>query len=376
MAEGSSQERTEQPTAKRLREARDKGQIPRSRELTTTMILLLGSAGLFLLGSGMIEKLQLIMAEGFSLTREQVFDAATPAIMLSHSIEQALWLLAPFLFIVVGISMLSPLALSGWTFSAQALVFKWEKLNPIKGLGRVFAWRGLLELVKALAKFVLVLTVLLLLLWGLGDRLIGLGYQDVAAAMASAGHLLGWSFIALSSIMLLVSAVDVPFQIWDHRNKLKMTRQELKDEHKETEGSPEVRGRLRRLQQEIAQRRMMTEVPKADVIITNPTHFAVALRYDPRKMRAPLLVAKGTDLVATQIRKVGQAHGVPFVAAPPLSRALYYSTDLQQEIPAGLYVAVAQVLAYVHQLKDSGRRHAHYEPYRMSDLPIPDEFKR
>ncbi len=189
-------------------------------------------------------------------------------------------------------------------------------------------------------------------------------------AIARGLSMLGWAAVILTSTLIVLALFDVPFQLWDHKRQLKMTQQEVRDELKETEGRPEVRGRIRQLQREMAQRRMMEEVPKADVIVTNPTHFAVALRYDADRMRAPIVVAKGADLVAANIRRVGREHDVPLVEAPLLARAIYFSTELEAPIPAGLYLAVAQLLAYVFQLK-AYREFGGDIPQPPDELPGP-----
>lgn len=202
-----------------------------------------------------------------------------------------------------------------------------------------------------------------------------LGSEPLRSGLAHTAHIVGWSFLAVSSVLVLIAAVDVPFQLWDHSNKLKMTKQEVKDEQKQTEGNPEVKGRIRAVQRQMSQQRMMADIPTADVVVTNPTHYAVALRYDQEGSGAPVVVAKGADLIAGQIRKVAAANEVAIVEAPPLARALYFNTDIGQEIPAGLYVAVAQLLAYIYQLKHmhtTGRE----TPAPPADLPVPEELLR
>jgi flagellar biosynthetic protein FlhB len=241
--------------------------------------------------------------------------------------------------------------LGGWSFSPEALSFKPDRLNPLSGLKRIFGPKGLMELVKALAKFLVVSLVAILYLWTQSDHFLNLGREPFQQAMAHAGWLYGMSFLAISSALLLIAAIDVPFQLWDHSQKLKMTLQEVRDELKETEGRPEVKSKLRQLQQEMAQRRMMEDVPSADVIITNPTHFAVALKYRPGEMAAPLVVAMGQDNIALKIRQIGAEHGVEIFEAPPLARALFAHGRIGEPIPAQLYYAVAQVLAFVFQLQ-------------------------
>ncbi len=367
------QERTEEATPKRLHEAREKGQIPRSRELNTMTLMLAASGGLLFLGGGIVDGLQSLLRHTLQLERKLIFDTQAIPHFLAENTLSTLLSLTPFLVLMVVAALLAPLALGGWSFSPQAMGFKLEKLNPIKGFGRIFAARGLVELIKSLAKFLILALVTALLLWHKADLFLGLGNEPLRPALQHVAGLLGWSFLYLSLALILIAAVDVPFQLWDHARQLKMTRQEVRDEMKETDGRPEVKQQIRRMQREMAQRRMMQEVPRADVIVTNPTHFAVALRYDQNKMRAPRVVAKGADLVALNIRAKGHEHNVPILSAPPLARALFHSTEINQEIPAGLYHAVAQVLAYIYQLRSRGQQPVG-EP--LADLPIPDELRR
>jgi len=320
----------------------------------------------------MMRSLVGLMTGGLTLRREDVFDTTVLAARLAGGLIDGVWLAAPLFLLSIVAALAAAVALGGWSFSTEALSFKPEKLDPVKGLGRVFSWRGVVEMLKGLAKFVVVATVAVLFLQLQGPRFLGLGAEPLMQGLAHTGNLVGWAFLSVSAAMLLVVAVDVPFQLWDHNRQLKMTKQEIKEEFKQTEGSPDVKARQRRIQMQMAQRRMMEEVPKADVVITNPTHYAVALRYDQDKMKAPRVVAKGSDLVAARIRAVASEHRVPIFSAPPLARALYFSTEIGHEIPAGLYVAVAQVLAYVYQLKTWAPGGARPEP--PADLPVPEEF--
>lgn len=369
----SSEERTEQPTPKRLRDAREKGQVPRSRELNTLVVLMASAAGLLLLGKSMTQDFVRIMQRGFSLEREMVMDPAAVTQYLASSIGDGLIMVAPLFGLLLVAAILGPLGLGGWSFSTKAIAFKVEKLNPVKGLGRIFSLKGLMELAKTLAKFLLVAVASAAILWSQVGDLLSLADESVEQALAHAGTICLWAFLIISSVLILVALVDVPFQLWQHNKQLKMTLKEVKDEQKETEGSPETKGRIRAVQREMAQRRMMQEVPTADVVITNPTHYAVALRYEQEGAGAPRVVAKGTDLIALQIRRIAEVNGVPVVAAPPLARALHALTELDQEIPAELYVAVAHILAYVYQLDAASGRNAPPPP-ASDDLPVPKEF--
>ncbi len=373
MAENEDgQEKTEQATPKKQEEARNKGQVPRSRELTTMAMLVAGSVSIPLMGGPMVHQLGGVMRLGMQVERAKIFDPWAIIEILSQAIYQGFMALVPFLLVMLVTALAAPVALGGWAFSTEAMSFKAEKLNPLKGLKRIFAVRGLIELVKALAKFLLIGSVGAGLLWHYLPELMGLGREPVVSALAHTGSILSVSFVMLSASLLLIAAIDIPFQLWDHSKNLKMTRQEVKDEAKNTEGKPEVKSRIRAMQREVAQRRMMQEIPKADVVITNPTHYAIALRYDADKMAAPVVVAKGVELVAGQVRAVAMANNIPLYEAPPLARALYYSTEIDQEVPAGLYLAVAQILAYIFQLKASVR--GGLVPARPDAADVPDEF--
>lgn len=373
MSEDTGQERTEEPTAKKLKESRDKGQVPRSKELNS-MMLLMGSGVAFLfMGSSILGGIRDILKRGLTIENAQEIDANGMIEILSETAYQSLLVVAPLFALLVVIVLMTPIGIGGWSFSMKSISFKWEKLDPIKGIGRMFALKGLMELLKVLAKFLLVTGVSALILWSLIDELLGLGDEPLEAAILHVAKLCGWSFLACSSVLILVASIDVPFQIWQHNKQLKMTKQEIKDESKETDGRPEVKGRIRALQQEMSQRRMMEAVPTADVIITNPTHYAVALSYDQFGMKAPIVVAKGADFIAANIRGIAEQHHVAIVSAPPLARALYASTEIDQEIPSGLYVAVATILTYVYQLKTYQSNGA-MPPDVPDDLPIPDEL--
>ena len=275
---------------------------------------------------------------------------------------------------MVVVAILSSVALGGFNISAEALQPKLSKMNPIKGMKRLFSAKGLMELLKSMAKFVLVAVATAALLNAWSEDLLRLGDLDVEQALIEGMTMVGWASLILSSTLILMALIDVPFQLWQHKKDLKMTQQEVRDELKQTEGKPEVKGRIRQMQREMAQRRMMQEVPKADVIVTNPTHYAVALRYKQDEMSAPVLVAKGKGLVAANIREIAQAHQIPLVEAPPLARAIYFNTELRQQIPAALFLSVAQLLAYVFQLrayKDQGGA----IPTPPQEYPVPQEYQ-
>lgn len=264
------------------------------------------------------------------------------------------------------------MALGGWSFNVSALAPKPEKLNPVTGLGRVFGPQGLMEFAKALAKFVVVASGAAVLLGVFADDLLRIAFQSLQQALQQTVSVIGWGFLSLSALLMLIAMVDVPFQLWQHRRQLRMTRQEVKDDLKETEGRPEVKSRVRELQREMSRQRMIDAVPEADVVITNPTHYAVALKYE-QQQGAPRVVAKGCDDIAAAIRAAAVEHDVPLVPAPPLARALFESTRLEQQIPAGLYVAVAQVLAYVYQL-EAARQGLQTAPEPPHHIAVPSDY--
>lgn len=371
-----SQERTEEATPRRLQKARDEGQVPRSRELTTMGLMLIASGSLFFIGPGMVDGVARVMENSFTIERHQLADDFSILFSFEAVLTEGILLLVPFLLITAIVSILFPLALGGWSFSVSALAFKPAKLNPLTGLKRILGAKGAMELVKTFAKFLLVTGVALTVIWYQMDRFLMLPTLDITGALTESISLIAWSFVALCSTLILVAAIDVPFQLWDHSRQLKMTRQEIKDEFKETEGKPEVKSKIRQLQREMAQRRMMEEVPKADVIVTNPTHFSVALRYDPDTMDAPRVVAKGADETAFRIREIGREHQVMLIEAPMLARALYHFVELDDDIPEGLFVVVAQVLAYVFQIKEFRKEGGvRPKPLKADHLQVPAEYR-
>ena len=375
MTDYSDQEKTEEPTSKRLEDAQKKGQIARSRELNTFVMLITSATLLLMLGEQMGNSLLVMMRTQFQLSRKIIFDPVSPVIYFKQVMIDGAMLIAPFIAVMVVVAIVAPLALGGWVFSWEALAPKLEKLDPIKGVPRLFALRGLIELIKALLKFLLIFGVAVILYRHFLNELAGLGAEPLEQSISHALNIISICFLVLSASLIVVVMFDVPYQLWDHSKKLKMTLQEIKDEMKESEGSPDVKARQRRIQMDMAKNRMMTQVPKADVIVTNPSHYAVALKYDQTSNGAPTLVAKGVDLIAAQIRLLAASANVPLVASPPLARALYYSTEIDKEIPKELYLAVAQVLAYVYQLK-TAREHHWDEPLPPGNIKVPDEFKQ
>ena len=370
----NSQEKTEEPTPRRLEKAKEDGQAARSKELATMAVLLAGAGGLLMFGTQLAITFEGIMRDAFVIERASIFDTRHMSVQLIVSAKEAAYALSPILILLLIAAIAGSIGIGGLLFSAKAIAPKANRMNPIKGLGRMFSMRSLIELVKAIAKVGLVLAIAILILNLRTDDLLSIAEEPVVPAMEHVLWTLGWSFLVLSCATIIIAMIDVPFQIYDHQKKLRMTKQEVKDEYKDSEGKPEVKGKIRQLQREMAQRRMMQDVPTADVVITNPTHYAVALKYDQDSMGAPVVVAKGSDEVAFKIMEVAREYKVEVLRTPPLTRAVYHNSDIGEEIPDGLYMAIAQVLAYVFQLRQF--RKGHGPKPGMPDFPIPPEMRR
>ncbi len=376
MAESESgAEKTEDPTEKPKQDSPKKGEIARSRELNTLAVVLAGTGGLLMFGGALGQRIMQVMHKNFSLPRELLLDERYMAISLLQSAQMAGDALVPLFFMLLMAAIIGPVSLGGWLFSMEALAPKFSRMNPFSGLKRMFSMKSIVELLKALGKFSIVLLVALFVLARARNELIKFASEPLEMAILHSMQVVGWSALWLACGLIVIAAIDVPFQMWDSKQKLKMTKQEVRDEYKDSEGKPEVKSRIRQLQREMAERRMMSAIPEADVIITNPTHFAVALKYDTEKGQAPILLAKGGDFLALKIREIGNEHKIMLLESPALARAVYYSTEVEQEIPAGLYLAVAQVLAYVYQLRQyhagKGKR-----PDALKEPEIPVELRR
>ena len=374
MAENDVGERSEAPTPKKKREMREKGQVARSRELNSAALLI--AASMVYIGSGTYSAggISAVLQQNFILSREIIFDQKAMLNYLGSSIEQSFWLLAPIFIVLIIVSLVAPVSIGGVSISAKAAKPKLENMSLKKGFKRMLGHNALIELVKSIAKFAVVAAFAFTYLSSQFDSFMGLGHGSVKTEIVHALGILSHSFLIITLSLILIVAIDVPYQLWNHNRQIKMTKQEVKDEMKDTEGKPEVKGKIRQSQREISYRRMMAEVPKADVVITNPEHFSVALKYND-ELVAPIVVAKGVDETALKIREIANRHDVPIFAAPPLARAIFYATKLDNPIPEGLYLAVAQVLAYVYQLKEF-RKGTGSKPAKIKDLDIPDNLKR
>lgn len=376
MAEDSDLERTEPASSRRLEQAREDGRVPHSRELSAFLVLLAGVSALWAMGGWFAQQAKQLMHHGLSFGRDQAFDSyALTNVFLSLSME-AMVLLAPLFLVAVLGALAGPLMLGGVVLSSKALAPDFNRINPLAGLKRIFSVQGIAELVKSVLKALLVGGVVYWVVVHQQDALFALLSQPLERGLISFGDILLFAMLALVSGVALVAAIDVPFQLWQYHSKLRMTKEEVRQEHKEQEGDPHVKGRIRSQQREMARRRMMADVPKADVVVTNPTHFAVALKYDSGQMGAPQVLAKGINLVAQNIRGLAAEHGVPLLEAPPLARALYRHCDIGEQIPAALYGAVAEVMAYVYQLQQylAGGASSSLPPQVPQALPVPADL--
>lgn len=373
MAEDSDLEKSEAASQRRIEQAREKGQIARSRELSTFAVLMASGGALMAMSPKLMDSLMTLMRNGLTIERDVAFDPTLALLRLQGQVWDILVAFFPYVVVVVIAAIAAPLALGGWLFTFEAVQPDFGKLNPLQGIGRMFSWTSVIELGKALLKTILIGWVAVWAIMHEKDAFFALIGEPLNQGIAHLGDMVAFSFMTVAGSLIILVAIDVPVQMWEHARKLKMTKEEVRQEYKETEGSPELKGRIRQLQREAARKRMMAEVPKADVIVTNPTRFAVALRYQSDKMRAPKVVAKGSALLAQRIRDLGVEHHVPILQAPPLARALYHHAELDEEIPATLYTAVAEVLAYVYQLQryESGGGD---KPEIPRELPVPPEL--
>ncbi len=373
MAEDSDLERTEPASSRRLEQAREEGDVPRSRELLTCAVLLSAGGILWLAGEGLIRRLNLILVSGLSFDRTQVFDSDILLNRIATNITDVMIALIPMGVFLMLVAIASPLLIGGWLFSTKALQPNFGRMNLFKGLGNMFSSNALIELVKAVVKALLVGFVAWLVIVSEKDAVLALALEPLNQGSAHLASMLKISFLSIVGALALIALIDVPYQMWHYANKLKMTRQEVVQEAKESDGNPQIKAKIRSQQREMARRRMMSEVPTADVIVTNPTHFSVALKYSEGAMRAPKVVAKGADAVAMKIREIGAENNVPTLEAPALARALHRHAELGDEIPEALYTAVAEVLAYIFQLR-SFHQHGGVCPTAPTVFDVPFEL--
>lgn len=372
MAEDSDLEKTEEPSGRRIEQAREQGQVPHSRELGTFLVLIVAGSAFWMMGSWFALRTMAIARKGFSIEPKFMHEPAQMLPRLADISGDMFLVFSPLLALLLLAAVLPPFFLNAWVFAPKALVPDLNRMNPLTGFGRMVSWNSLMELGKAMLKAGLLGGVAVMLVWKERDEIFGLLAQPLEAALAHAGHLVSFSFLMLVAALVLVVAADVPFQLWQHFDKLKMTKEEVKQEMKEMMGDPHVKGRIRSLQMQAARKRMMASVPQANVIVTNPTHYAVALSYQAG-MAAPKVVAKGVGVIALKIKELAAEHAVPVLEAPPLARALYKHAELDAEIPSALYNAVAEVLAYIYQLANWRQVGGTY-PVPPHDLSVPPEL--
>jgi flagellar biosynthetic protein FlhB len=352
MAENSSAEQTEEPTARKLRNARDEGQVARSTELPAAAVTIGAILAMFMMGGYWMTKMTEIFASGFKFDRKTIDNPDLLVTAFAHQIGESFLLIVPILLVTAVLAVLSSGATGGYLFSLKGIMPKASKLSLLAGFKRMFGAHAAVELLKSILKFTLVASVLWALVSRQMDQMLQLGQMSLEPALAAAGWMIGESALWLSLSLLVIALIDAPYQRYSFTKRMRMTKQEVKDEMKDMEGRPEVKQQIRRRQREMADNRMLQKVKDADVIITNPEHFAVALSYDPTGDGAPVLLAKGVDHMAARIREEAQKHGVEIFGAPPLARALYFSTEVDHPVPESLYLAVAQVIAYVFSLAD------------------------
>jgi flagellar biosynthetic protein FlhB len=373
MAEDSDLEKTEEASPKRLEQAREEGDVPRSRELSTCTILLAAGGALWIFGGGVVSQLSTVLISGLTLDRALVYDPALLVSKIGVSLLGVLISLAPIGGLLLVAALASPMLIGGWLFSGKALAPNFKRMNPLSGLGNMVSARAGVELIKAILKTIVVGSVALIVVSSQKNAIFGLALEPLNQGSAHLGQMLLICFISIVGALILIAAIDAPYQVWHYANKLKMTHQEVVQESKEANGNPQIKAKIRAQQREMARRRMMAEVPTADVVVTNPTHFSVALKYKEGGSGAPIVVAKGADMVAAKIRELALEHNVPLLEAPPLARALFKHTELGDQIPETLYSAVAEVLAYVFQLR-SFRQHGGNRPLAPADLKVPPEL--
>lgn len=379
MAEESDLEKTEPASPRRLEKAREDGNVPHSRELMAFMVMAAGAGTFWVLGGWIAQGIADVLRHGLSFNRAAAFDTAIMRNSTLSLAVDAFMYVGPLFVIIIAAIMAAPTVMGGWVISSKAFELDFSRMSPLKGLKRMFSWNSIAELVKAILKAALIGGVLYWVVRHEQDRLFALLTQPIEVGLASFSQVLFFSFVALIGGLAIITAIDVPFQLWQYHDRLKMTREELKKEAKESEGDPQLKARIRSQQREMARGRMMSEVPKADVVVTNPTHFAVALKYDSHAMRAPIVVAKGMNLIAQRIRELAGENHVPILEAPPLARALHRHADIGDQIPAALYAAVAEVMAWVYQVNTFAEQTGTLSPPQVppmapAQIAVPEEL--
>ncbi|MCG7584412.1 flagellar biosynthesis protein FlhB [Photobacterium sp. OFAV2-7] len=375
MSDNSSQDKTEQPSEQKLRKAREEGNLPRSKELVTALMTLGAALLLNAFSGALAEMFQVITTLNMKLPKSAAFETEYMLKHLGISLKSMLLAIAPMLGLLVLITILANIVRGGWNVSGKAAQPKLSKLNPISGIKRMFSTKSLAELIKSILKVTLISATLYLMLSNNLTQIAMLQRLPLTEAILQTVDLLWQGLFSFGLALLLIAVLEMPYAGWEYTKQLKMTKQEVKEEHKNSEGKPEVKAKIRQLQRQMSQRQMMKTVPQADVVITNPTHYAIALKYDLDKAGAPFVLAKGVDQVALQMQQVARQHERPIVEIPALTRAVYYSTNEWQEIPAPLYVAVAHVLTFVFQMEQYKQGRQSHKP-EFPQVTIPKELRR
>ncbi len=371
MAEESDLEKTEEASPKRLEKAREEGDVPRSRELAACAVLFAAGLSLMMLQQPLNTALKESLKSGLQFDRTMAFDPVTLLMKSSHTVMDLLIAFAPLALILLAVAIASPVLVGGWVFSNKAYMPQFGRLNPLRGIGNMFSKNALAELIKSIGKAFIVSIVAYWVVSSDMEPIMSLSNMPIEAGISEVSDLMMTGFLTIVAALIFIAAMDVPYQLYHYAEKHKMTKEEVKQESKETDGNPEIKGKIRQQQREMARRRMMSKIPTADVVITNPTHYAVAVKYQEEGMSAPIVVAKGADAVALKIREIAKEHKIVTLESPKLARALYAHTELDQEIPEALYAAVAEVLAYVFQLRIF-KQQGGFQPEAPKTLPVPD----
>lgn len=375
MAENENgSEKTEDATSSKLQKSKDKGQVARSKELATASVLIAAAISFFTFGDRLAYELSMMMKRAFTFEREEVFSPEQLWIELVDGVNGLglpLFLILLMLFII---SIVGSALLGGVVFSAEPMMPKFSKMSPAAGLKRMFGMQSYVELFKSILKVAVVICFAWAILAATFEHILHLSASQLPGSIFEALDMLSWMFLILCLSLLIIVAVDVPYQIYKHSDELKMTKQEVKDEYRNSEGKPEVKQRIRQLQYEMSQRTMMGDVPDADVIVTNPTHYSVALKYDKKGDRPPYVVAKGVDFMALKIREVGREYQVPVMQSPQLCRAVYHTTEIGENVPEELFIAIAKILAYIYQLEQYRKGKSGRPKPLPAEIPVPKGF--
>lgn len=371
MAEESDLEKTEQASPKRLEKAREEGDVPRSRELAACAVLFAAGLSLMMMQQPLNTALKDSLRSGLQFDRTVAFDPAVLLMRVSHTVFDLLMVFAPLAIVLLAVAVASPILVGGWVFSNKVFVPQFNRLNPLQGISNMFSKNAVVELIKSVVKAIVVSGVAYWVVSSDLQPIMSLSNMPLEAGIGEVSNLMLSGFLTIVAALIVIAAIDVPYQLYHYAEKHKMTKEEIKQESKEAEGNPEIKGKIRQQQREMARRRMMSKIPTADVVITNPTHYAVAVKYQDEGMNAPIVVAKGADAVALKIREIAKEHKIVTLESPKLARALYAHTELDQEIPEALYSAVAEVLAYVFQLR-MFRQQGGFQPEAPKALSVPD----